>query len=237
MLVQPGRPDRRHRPAHLPRLLLGLPRPAGPARHDGAHHAAGPVRRDRPRPRGQGHQEGQAPPDRAAGPAAYAAGPGPVSVSISCRTGLGGSPRAGHALRRPGRSGGGYAAVRRLARPAGAGRADPPGAVGPVLRLGAEHRGRRRLAGAGRRGGEDRPARQEQRGRHRGRRAAAGRAARRRGRDPAGQARRPGRPEHQGFRHRAGRRTAASASRWLTATRWSPPTRWSWPSRTRRPRR
>ena len=33
LLVQPGRPDRRHRPAHLPRLLHGLPRPAGPARH------------------------------------------------------------------------------------------------------------------------------------------------------------------------------------------------------------
>ena len=66
--------------------------------------------------------------------------------------------------------------------------------------------------------------------------AAAGRAARRRGRDPAGQARRPGRPEHQGFRHRAGagrrlpHRAGARAPR-------SPPTRWSWPSRTRRPRR
>ena len=51
LLVQPGRPDRRHRPAHLPRLLHGLPRPAGPARHDRARHAAGPVRRDRPAPR------------------------------------------------------------------------------------------------------------------------------------------------------------------------------------------
>ena len=53
-----------------------------------------------------GGEEGQAPQDRAAWPAAYAARPGPVSVSIFGRTGLGGSPRAGHALRRPGRSGG-----------------------------------------------------------------------------------------------------------------------------------
>ena len=115
-----------------------------------------------------------------------------------------GRPAPRHALRRPGRPGGGHAAIRRLARQAGSERADPPGAVGPVLGLGAEHRRRRRLAGAGRRRGQDRPARQEQRGRHRRPRAAAGRAARRRGREPAGQARCPGRPEHQGGRHRAG---------------------------------
>ena len=42
---------------------------------------------------------GQAPPDRAPRPSAYAAGPGPVSLSFLGRTSPGGPPRAGHAPR------------------------------------------------------------------------------------------------------------------------------------------
>ena len=42
---------------------------------------------------------GQAPPDRAPRAPAYAAGPGPVSLSILGRTSPGGPPRAGHAPR------------------------------------------------------------------------------------------------------------------------------------------
>ena len=109
---------------------------------------------------------------------------GPVPVSFPGRTDVGGSPGAFDAPRRPGRPGGGHAAVRRLASCARTERADPPGAVGPVLRLVPEHRGRRRLAGAGRHRGENRPARQEQRGGHRRPGPPARRTARRRGERP-----------------------------------------------------
>ena len=45
-----------------------------------------------------------APPDRAAWPPAYAAGPGPVPLSFFGRTGQRGTARSRHAPRRPGRS-------------------------------------------------------------------------------------------------------------------------------------
>ena len=70
---------------------------------------AGPFRRDRARP-GRPHR--QAPPDRAARPPAYAARAGPLSLSFLGRTGVGFPPRPRDAPRGPGRSGGGYAAVR-----------------------------------------------------------------------------------------------------------------------------
>ena len=59
-----------------------------------------------------GPQESQAPPHRAPRPAAYAAGPGTVPVSFFVRTDVGGPPGAFDAPRRPGRPGGGHAAVR-----------------------------------------------------------------------------------------------------------------------------
>ena len=53
-----------------------------------------------------------APPDRAAWPPAYAAGPGPVPLSFFDRTGQRVTARPRHALRRPGRPRGRRAAVR-----------------------------------------------------------------------------------------------------------------------------
>ena len=187
---------------------------AGPARHDRARHAAGPVRRDRPRPGADGR------PRKAR--LRRTALPGPLHMLpalAGIRFFL--SPN-GLSVARP-------ALAMRFVNPADPA-ADTQRFGDWLAERGQGERTRRALwdlfsVSALNIAGDDaslalaavvvqdRPARQERRGRHRRPRAPAGRAARRRGRDPAGQARRPGRPEHQGRSRPSSRsRAAASAS-------------------------
>ena len=155
LLVQPGRPDRRQRPARVPALLHGLPRPARPARRD--------------RARARCRTASTSPSLGAAGGATArlrrTALPGPLHLlpalgryPLLSRAERAAVARAALAMRfvDPADPAAGHAALRRLARRARAERADPPGAVGPVRRRDAEHRRRRRLAGAGRHGVPDR---------------------------------------------------------------------------------